>query len=481
MDNKEFDKNIKQRLEGLQGQVPQNDWDDFSKILGQDEEFQDVFLDQKYSDALKGQSKGFNSLHWVLLKNRLEKEALLRKEIYKTKLFESVLVILLAFTFINVNRFYNLSPQEQNDNNSFAINEALLYPNLASLVKHSNPPLVELPKTQLAKIVKKNPRTNYSIKASSLPYIPSFADHLSTNIIKLNGSLQGVEDQQKNKFIDNDLTASDVMNTNNKRAILSEPTKLEHIKPIKFELADAYPNFYFKPDIKPISKYYLTTGFTNNINVIKSPEDKLFGVDAYNVVESGVSFNVGVGTRIGNYELSTGVDYVRVSYDPKEITEYTSTNTGLIQEKKLKKVKFQIIQVPLNFGYHLNPNKKNHFWGRFGVGMNLAILSNYDINTTQLERVPELNNYSIVNLTSRDGSSVLDKKNFHPGALEQGAFFDNFFLSSHIDLGLERKLSKNVSLLASLGYSTSFSEKGIGPNQDTYNTIRMGLGLSFRI
>ena len=133
MDNKQFDKNIKQKLSDLEGNAPPPDWDDFSKLLSSESEFKDLSFDQVFSNALKDKKQRFNSLHWVQLKKRLQTEAKLRKEVYSTKIFEFILIILLSFTFVNLDRHYNLVKEGQ-DPIAEAVQDALKYPEFSGLI-----------------------------------------------------------------------------------------------------------------------------------------------------------------------------------------------------------------------------------------------------------------------------------------------------------------------------------------------------------
>jgi hypothetical protein len=483
MDNKKFDQNKKQKLSELETNTPPPDWDDFSKILSSEEEFSDLGFDQAISEALKNKRKSYNSLHWIKLKNRLQTEARLRKEVYTTKIFEFILILLLSFTFINLDKHYNLTKDRNSDPIAEAMHEVLKYPQFSGLmdIDQLNTEILnnKFGGTNLEEKYKKvdAEREAFDTRKNSNRLSINFIPY---NIIKLNNELHLYH---KESIVESDeQEKSDVASREGEHSrSLAELEELKTIDTRLNKLKNAYPEFYYPMNEEQEHTYFVTSGVNSNFNTIRSPEDPIFGVDAYNVYDPSVSFGIGVGTLHGNYELSTGVTFERMQYQPKKITEFTLLDDGQINKSSLDRIEFDIVSLPVNFRYHVHPQKKTHFWMGIGIAMNMAIWSDYDIESSKVQRIPAVYDRSVVNLANRAGDTYLNKKNFHEGFLESGRFFDNFYLSSYAEIGLSKQINNQVRYNVSLGYSTSFTNNGIGPNFDTFDALRLGLGIAYNL
>ena len=94
---KEFDTIIKQKLNDIELNQA-SDWESFSKII--DEELTneaDEKFDKEISAKLNNNDIPYNSLHWILLKKRLEDEEKSLTRIYATKLIELCVLLLVIF------------------------------------------------------------------------------------------------------------------------------------------------------------------------------------------------------------------------------------------------------------------------------------------------------------------------------------------------------------------------------------------------
>lgn len=491
MDNKEFDKYIKSRLESIDSKTPPNDWDQFSQILNQEEGFEgvdtsDQEFDKLISDKINKKSVRFNSLHWILLKNRLEKEALLRKNVYTTKIMESMLVLLLVFTFINLDNYYNITPNNARTPQEVALLEALKYPEFSRLPA--------LNKTKINQVVK-SPANNASNSKQNIeqPQASMYNNQEANgkigieftplNIIKLNTIFYNSPKDKESynniisTFVDPHDDESTVDQAHNRDRIEDINRLKSQQEEVKYDLEEAYPMFYIKPKDKQTKDLYLTASIGSVFGVVNSPGDARLDLDPYSIYNIDFATGIEVSTIFKNFEIGMGLNYQNVSYSPAKIKEISGGFQSPLVENTLEKIQFDLFQVPMSFRYHFRPSARTHFFAGLGVNMNIAGFTSYKISSEELAppSAPFEQN------RPENSARFLEDKNFHPGALESGTIFDNFYLSAGAEIGLETRIEDNFSITASLGYSKTLSYLGLGPNNDIIDAVKFGIGMKYKI
>ncbi len=489
MDNKLFDKNIKQRLESIDSKTPPNDWDQFSQLLNQEEGFEDLSgdnqdFDNVIFDRVKVQTKSFNSSHWILLKNRLEKEASLRKEIYTTKIMESVLVLLLVFTFIHLDNYYQPTQISVETPQLFAsntghqatdfIDKPIVYKQSGTSVQN-RAVSIENPKyNSLNNIESVIANIEITSEELSLVYTP-------IDIIKLNLFSQTNKDIIVEKDTPNNFIAQLDTNEENieDREMMDKINLLKSVnEEVKFDLKESYPMFYIKPKVEEKRDIFLTAGVASVFSVISSPGDQTLDLDSYNIYNVDFATGLELSTISNNIELGIGLNYQNVSYAPAKITEITGGFQSPLVENSLDKIQFDLFQVPISFKYHINNTAKTHLYAGVSIGLNLAGFTSYKVTSEEIAPPSAPFGPDREEVFAR---TILDEKNFHPGALENGSIFDNFYISAIAQVGIEREIDDNLSINASVGYSKSLSYLGLGPNNDIIDAVKLGIGMKYRI
>lgn len=478
MDNTEFDNNIKRKLEQMESQPPEGDWDVFSEMLSAEEGFEDVNFDEAISERLNKTKKPFNSNHWLLLKQRLETEARLKREVFGSKILESVLVLLLVFTFFNLENYLKPQNGEAIPPIHYAYAGNLQYPDISYVVAQRNTEKLIYKKANLKAIFTESRIA--SIVNKSEEVLSDIDDRLSLaftplNIIKLNNNLYKPNSEEIGYSLDprEELKDQEVESREN----VSEMKRLSSDQNIKYEIKEAYPMFYIKPAAEIQRSTYLSAYVNSDVSIIKSPGDDDFNLGSHNIYEEDFGFGLMISSELDGIEIGAGIEAKRISYNPVRISEITGGFRNPIIKRTLQKITFDVVSVPVNLKYHLFDSKKTHFWAGIGVAGNLAMFSDYDI---QDEVISEAQPVSPPEEGSRS-ESILDQKNYHEGALSKGSFFDNMYLTGTLEAGIEHRATKNISFTAGLGYNRSFSTKGLGPNEDIFDAIRLGLGVKYQI
>ena len=73
--------------------------------------------------------------------------------------------------------------------------------------------------------------------------------------------------------------------------------------------------------------------------------------------------------------------------------------------------------------------------------------------------------------------SKLKQKEFSPGIFNGGSFSENYFMTASLEMGVERKLNKNLTLVLGAEYSKYYMIDGIGPNKEKLNNIALNLSM----
>lgn len=119
--NEQFDQVIQDKVLSAHITPPPSNWDDLSIKLGHTTK--DQVLDTSLKRKLSNASVSFNESHWSILRDQLRRTAQLRKRLYSIKIFESLLAILLFWTFANYSD-YIFDPSQKQDKDIIEVFDA---------------------------------------------------------------------------------------------------------------------------------------------------------------------------------------------------------------------------------------------------------------------------------------------------------------------------------------------------------------------
>ena len=211
-------------------------------------------------------------------------------------------------------------------------------------------------------------------------------------------------------------------------------------------------------------------------NWIYTPEDPVFGTGAYFQDSVGFSAGVLLNFQRGRWTVETGGVYAFMSYRPVTPTLQYGTFDYLVTES-FEGIALEQLEIPLQFRYELLPeNKKWNFYVQTGASAHVVLKSIYEIRS-QAARSDESNRKPTVQeAEDLKSQSILSEKEFPDGVFEGGKLFENSYLSGTLGFGMERHLSHRWSLFMQpqLKYQLPFG--GFGPNNDRFHSISFRLG-----
>ncbi|MEK7257052.1 MAG: hypothetical protein AAB316_20020, partial [Bacteroidota bacterium] len=106
LENNDWDAALRQRLTGLEAPVLAGDWSFMANRLDAEDTAElienEAALDNLAYEKLSNLSARYQSAHWRLMAQRIEKEFSLRHTLYKYKVMEAALLLLLLLTIVRV-------------------------------------------------------------------------------------------------------------------------------------------------------------------------------------------------------------------------------------------------------------------------------------------------------------------------------------------------------------------------------------------
>jgi hypothetical protein len=223
--------------------------------------------------------------------------------------------------------------------------------------------------------------------------------------------------------------------------------------------------------------HYWSLGFVAvmNINEIHTPNDFFLGrmIDAY------TNYSVGGG---GGFTLSkenkkqaweTGVVYLTKKYQPKQISVVGTNNRGIRYEETLRDVQVNLLEIPFTYRYKFLRKQKFDYFASLGSTLNIVTQANYDNNRTY--DVPA---YALTMLDrNQQPSEIKQLKKFNDGLFEGGSVQDNTYFTAQAALGWEYKFSPRFSFFNQATYQRHLTLKGIGPNNNSFHAYSLWVGL----
>ncbi|MBR9921819.1 MAG: PorT family protein [Bacteroidetes bacterium] len=217
--------------------------------------------------------------------------------------------------------------------------------------------------------------------------------------------------------------------------------------------------------------------YSGDYNRIFTPADPLFGTEALYLDSIGYSTGILVDYQSGRFTFQSGALYSNKSYRPILPQQQYGTFDLLVVET-FEGITLELLEIPFQLRFDLMPN--NTKWNLFLAGGGSAeLLLNpiYDISREPVvasrssgkEPSPE-------EVKSVANKSRLNQKEFPAGLLDGGRLTDNSYLTANVGFGLERAINYrwSIYLQPQLQYQLPFG--GFGPNNDRFHTVSLRLG-----
>jgi len=418
--------------------------------------------------------------YWQRLVNKLNTDFTLREKLYRYKLIEATLMILLLLNF------YQYLPS----NYVFVPTSTLQKSSLEQAIQPTIPvdqKILDKKEDLPTKII---PKTNTvsPAKASNTPKQPLIAkkatedNNLKENIQLINQALANTE-IARNYSLTNPLSILPLAMEQRSSLSISVSEMNQHLtlytetgNSIIGTVPSLRPNFVETQYIIPLGcgdcKYAkiparLRLGLVANFastNAYVSGGD-LLDITAFS--EKGFGYGIGgsLGFKYGKWEVETGLMYAAKQYDPS-IVDTAKPNT---KRTHFQTIHLQALHIPINFRYNyaILGKGKWHIYGQAGAALNVILRSEYD-----LVEVSSISRSKVNDVTT----SRISQINFNNGLLGGDGFENNHFLSINMGAGVERYISPRWSVFVQPDFHFHFSGKGVSTTEDRINTLSISFG-----
>jgi|GEM_PF-896545 len=508
-DNAYLDGLVMQNLDNLEKEIPPPNWELMEQQLEAADALEniesDAVVDELTHEKLQNLTVAYHPSHWPMLAQRLREELSLKKKLYKYKVTEAALMLLLLLTMVNY-----FPPGERFQRPTAAMDE----------IQEPNPPSPVLPEFSVsssAQLITAPTKRNGFSESSTVESPPTLSKKEKPAPSKISGGIitsskGGTKTAQKEsaanhlippfergpQFIESvpsklpllsylaipkillpeelvgrSLKMATPQTTADKNETDSPlPSPIESLTP---QLLN-YENAVSLPLVQPIpakKKKQIRFSFFSSVdyNLVFSPKEIVFDTvvgkdvtDAYGY-GGGITFSV----KKGRWEFETGGLYTFKRYVPKT-PDHQFEKQGYYVFERFEGIQLDILQVPMNLHYHFINRPKWKLYGVFGASLHMVMSPVYEIKQTRI--------LAFASPLPPDGNfnSLKDEKQFPKGILGGGSFKENSYLSGNLGLGLERYLSPRWSIFLQPNYQHYFSPNGIGPNKDKIYTLSFFLG-----
>jgi len=449
-----FDDIIKSKLIELENQPVISDWDQFESMYDEELAGDDAVFDRSIADKVDNFNVAFNSQHWVIMKERLEREEFIRTSVYFSKIAEAAIVFLLLFTFLNI--FPALQYEYQPSSSVIADKSAPTEDNNfinPAIDKNTAPSNIQ--DTQAEKI--RFNRISNAISRESRSFI-----EIESIPVKKNPGFAALENNP------------DIPSRVPGQSYLSEVAAIDNVAGmIENEKMEIYRAKFVPKDLnRPKGESMISLAFSPTVNIVNSPANYILNTQPYTVDALGIEAGIGYSFRKNGYEIGTGLTYARKAYNPQIQNQYTGRFSEGYAVETLKNIEFDMISVPLFLNYSLFSGDDYNLYAGVGSSVNIITTAGYKVR----ENGEEFDALSRYRDTGRSAS-----REYTQGILQGGSIHDNLFITLDISIGLETKLSERLSIFFAPTLRQHIGIAGIGPNKDHVHSLGLNMGLKKKI
>ena len=445
MENKNFDDIIKSKLQELEDMPATSDWDVFEEMYDEELAGSEAAFDRSIADKVENYNIAFNSSHWALMKEKLEREEFIRTSIYFSKIAEAGIVFLLLFTFLNL--FPSLNYQQ-------------VKRSFASIEKSVNPAVKTL-----------------------APTLSSSDDETTFKTSQLNRAerIQAIVTNDKRSFVDiktietKNPEALSIVHTIEKsnsaasnKSILEIPDIVSEFSELENEKMEFYRVPSKNVGSRSKGESYLSASFSPTVNIVNSPANYILHTDPYTVDALGFETGLGYSFRMNKFEIGTGITYAKKSYQPQILNQLSGGFTEGYSERTLQNISFDLISVPFSLSYHMLSGDDFSLYASAGTSFNFITNAGYRVNQ---------NGQIIESLDRIQETRRAAEREYTQGIFQGGSIHDNLFISLDISIGLETKLLDNLNIFFAPTLRQHIGIAGIGPNQDHVHSFGLNIGL----
>ena len=471
-----FDEAITNKIGTPTNMVAPN-WENIANALDIADAADDAFDTEIYT-SLQNLQASPPPNYWQRLVNRLNADLALREKLYRYKLIEATLMILLLLNFYQYlpnNQFFIPSSAKQQQELKEAGEQSTI-PTEGILEKRETP-------------AKTTPKTNTASKVSTTPLIAA----------KTKETRESQDRQLTSQDLVNntDITTNLFRNYSLTTPIATLPTVMENRSGLSISVSEMNqhlilytetgnsiintvpslrPNFVESQYITPLgfkySKYTkiparLRLGLVANLASTNAyvSGGEILDITAFS--EKGFGYGIGgsLGFKYGKWEIETGLMYAAKRYDPNIV----DTPIPNAKRTHFQTVHLQTLHVPVNlrFNYAVLGKGKWHLYAQTGAALNVILRAEYD-----LAEVGAISRSKVNEVTT----SRINQIDFNNGLLGGDGFKNNRFLSISMGAGAERYITPRWSIFLQPDFHFHFSGNRVGTTEDRINTLSISFG-----
>ncbi len=468
------------------------DWNLFEEKLDAAETSEIEAIDQLAYQNLHRYEAPYQASHWQIMLQRLEEEFTLRGKLYKYKVAEVALMLLLIFTIINIQPLDSFKVIFKKNDKGIEAEQPGLIPGIEN-AKDLNENAAETDKSVVERPIAAN--STFSSEAKE-----AFDEVESDNSKKLteqnaletiNQLLAVAEKKQRGEILIPDNAEeqklkpiasennSTLKNLANQKAVKENQTlpMAPSLMALEISLLDnGNPEFVLtEPRIeKRKPKWRLGVFTAMDVNHVYTPYDQFFGTPEYTSIASGYGGGISIAMNLLRLGIETGGLYSFKRYVPQN---GTFSPKHLLTEN-FEGVQLDMLQVPLNFQYHFINKGKWRLYMTGGATLNMLLSPVYEFTYRfdgpwgQPAPLPP---------EEPCDQCLSNVKDFPRGILEGGSFKENAYGTANLGMGMERYVSPRWSVFIQPTYQHYFTKKGVGPNDDKIYSMSVFLGTKVTI
>lgn len=484
MQSNNFDKHFRDKLQNLKAKYKPEDWEMMEQKLDaadapENLELEDVLIDGMAFGNLENLEADYNPAHWALMDQKLDYAYSLRRKLYRYKVAEIGLMLLIIFTII---QFLPVQKQKSHTAlNTFEIHESamLFHKKPETATDQTEQVIAAQPQTAESNPAPVSSNTNVVAKSSASAEQPK---PNSSNDLK-----KGVGLDYKNNFSISDryftgfqspfFVITDLLRQS--LAIPANKTKAQQPVSILMPINPYSPGKISASGGTPVlsdchSCQSLPSSLLISIGVlagadadyITTPYDEKFHQKEFSQIAMGYSGGLTLGIKYHKWELETGAIYSAKYYGSRNIFEVSGSfeDGGYVQQGLLG-VQLDIVRVPLHLRYYFMDQNKWNVYAHSGASFNMTVETLYEYTSQQIGNTNELAGRRIDPHAAKN----------YDGILEGGNFIDNTFVTANLGLGVERFFNSRMSIFLGSTYHHQVT-KGLGPQNDKINSLSIMTG-----
>jgi|GEM_PF-2056327 len=475
-----FDAEVAAALGGIGAAGVASDWGLFEEMLEEAESIEDSF-DQNIENAVNVDAP-YNEAHWPLMEQKLIENFSLRYKLMRYKVAEITLTLLFLITVINyvpvqkpLDFLRNLKfPKHNTSTPTTPQNNSTEQLPIASTEATTVAQSIdcELPTHVKSSILATASAANGSLMKDIYPNYAAVSNHAIAPIIDQKAEVITHDNYQIGAAL---RVADTKLNSNMVLAPLSDD------RDWKLERSDVALTLVKVKQRKPLI-FQLGMVSIGNVQGVIADYNKVLDFNPANTYTLGYGGGFTFGMKKNDATFQTGLIYSSFAYRPSLpiTTTIPADQFEYLIREEVEQVSLDVLEIPLNLQFDLIPDR--YKWqSNLLVGVNANVLLNADYKILQDINGVGNNRYEAAERgkfreEALEKDAVFNESAYEQGILNGEKLMDNTYAQFNVGLGVERKLSPFWTIYLQTAYKHQFTNEGIGPNTDRYNTFNLSIG-----